>query len=359
MKTPPSIDKLRLSVMDFQLENEVASSFQIQPYSFTLQEQAQQQQAGIFLFELPNGQRAIGKKAFHNSTKGFTADLQLTPRNELMLSVHLNPNKLLHEWKGNTDPELWQSSIKAVKDELQQIGISCNLGAGRLTRLDLAKDKQLSSPIQAYSSVMARSGAKYATTKSIEDTWIIGNKSNQLSLYDKRAEYNSRPKIPAKLGAAYANLTRMETRFLKSETVVKNAGFETFQQLEADIARGGFAELNPIYAEYVKRTFQSYQQLELPLDSQADLLRYYKQHYSRYMEKWEQHLTIEAKLALFKSPIAYRDFLIGVGLHQTLADYHKRKFIKAIEESMRIRQQAKAQPQSIESLYDELMSYAA
>lgn len=138
-----------------------------------------------FLFTRTDGQSIHGNRAILNTKKfNFTAS-------ERGALLEFNPSKPYHDYElcGSSDELVCR--VENVTKELSELGIRGSWESGRITRLDFAKNVQLSAPLVNYTSALnlvsldrSRRQAEYP------GGYLTGNNTRALIVYDKSAESN-------------------------------------------------------------------------------------------------------------------------------------------------------------------------
>ena len=138
-----------------------------------------------FLFTRTDGRKIHGNKAIINTEKfNFTAS-------EYGALLQFNPSKPYHPYElcGSSDELI--SRIENVTKELSELGVRGTWESGKITRLDFARNVQLSAPLVNYTSALnlvsfdrSRRQAEYP------GGYLTGNNTRALIVYDKSAESN-------------------------------------------------------------------------------------------------------------------------------------------------------------------------
>lgn len=195
------------------------------------------------LFKTLDGHLIRGQKVFANTDR-VNLDIKRIADGSLSLRISTNPNKWHHPWATSTDPGEYREFRSGLETEIDDLGISCDLSSARLARLDLARQKQLSHPLHSYHAVLHSLKARRQHKTAHQDSYRVGNRQRQISIYDKHTEAN--------LDDSLRHLTRVEIRFLKSETTSKFTGLRLLSDLDHDITGAGFEHLQSVYSGYLE-----------------------------------------------------------------------------------------------------------
>jgi hypothetical protein len=178
-----------------------------------------------------NGERYLtGQRATYN-----TDDFQLTIAPDRGGGA---PNCIL-QWSGRVfsgsnevplDRERLSDVARRVEVELRDVGLSFPVDKAQLTRVDLAKNVELSQPVAAYTPVFgALQGRKSMNKQDFGGTgFLMGNTQRQVAFYDKGAEMHAKG---MELDECPINTVRPEARLMKSHSVCGALGAEKLPDL--------------------------------------------------------------------------------------------------------------------------------
>lgn len=123
----------------------------------------------------------LGTKAIYNSK---IANTTISP---IGLKVEYNPSKLLHPYHLNNDNNSLSKIHQIVKKDLKEnAGIELGLDAElSLSRLDIARNEQLSKPISAYGPLFSSLKGKRQSNVEYPSSYYFKNKSQESVFYDK------------------------------------------------------------------------------------------------------------------------------------------------------------------------------
>ncbi len=142
-----------------------------------------------------NGSTVRGSKAFHNG-EDFNLTIQNVSKYDaetVECFVQCSVPKL-----ANGDNYTLADALTTVKacqgleDRLKEIGIKTNVRDAFISRLDAAKNIQVSEPTQSYFPVLSMLQGKRMARRDYGTTFLWGNKSHEICAYDKLAEMVSR-----------------------------------------------------------------------------------------------------------------------------------------------------------------------
>jgi hypothetical protein len=103
-------------------------------------------------------------------------------------------------------------ACQGIEDRLKDIGIKTNVRDAFISRLDVAKNIQVSEPTQSYFPVLGMLQGKRMSKRDYGTTYTWGNKSHEICAYDKLAEMAKRKVSTANISPTI----RLEWRLLKA-----------------------------------------------------------------------------------------------------------------------------------------------
>lgn len=134
-----------------------------------------------------------------------------------------------------------------VQNDLKSLGCSFDVEKAKITRLDIARNVELSHPVNCYSPAFsALNCRKRVDKKEYGGTgFLVGNKQWEINFYDKGAEMFEKG---IELAACPQNTLRPEVRYLKSATVRDAVGADNLAEL-----RAAWRDVKPAYVKSLKR----------------------------------------------------------------------------------------------------------
>jgi hypothetical protein len=336
-----SVDKVQLWTDNFLIDPK--SDIDIQPHILNLSDsQLGQKEYQSPLLTLSDGTDIHASKAYKN-TDSFNLSIQ-RKSGRAYLTVSFNPNKLSHYYKPLTDYTLRNTHICSVRDSIHSMGIDFDFEGSKLTRLDLAKDKQFPKALSNYHPILQSVSAKRQSGRAYFDTYTIGNQSHQTVIYDKSLE----SKIPN-----MSNLIRCEVRALKGRSVSNFMGMKSV----SDLMESDSDTLTSIYNKHLRdRVFVTYSPDKHEIETELKLLQYFMEKSSQnWVSNYLQHSGVFLIIEKFGSIESFVTHLQDLGLSRQKSHRWKHKLIIKIRESLSIQNRAKSE---IASLYDHIYSFA-
>jgi hypothetical protein len=188
-----------------------------------------------------------GAKAFYN-TENF--NLSIVPHREndsALVLVHFSGAAYSDNNLEPMDEERSICAARAVQADLFEAGCDFDVMKAKITRLDIARNSELSHPVASYAPVLAAINCRKRVNK-VEfgaTGFYAGNKSWEAGFYDKGAEMHEKG---FELAACPENTIRAEMRYKKSETVRAATGCESLEDL-----RKNWLGLKPAYIKSLER----------------------------------------------------------------------------------------------------------
>ena len=236
-----SIDKLNLVLPDSEFQIPMLTdAMKVKHRTHPMSEQVNLDNE--YLLTTKDGHPVHGQAMFGN-TPNVQVTISKRKDGTLGMLIGTNPNKWHHPFNASNDPAEYARFRSGLNDELKSLGIDCNLPGAQIHRIDLAKQKQMSSPLYSYHQVFDSIHARRQMDTRFMDTIRIGNQQRQAVIYDKQKELG--------LPLEHKDLVRLETRFLKSETSSKYTGLKSLSDLDRNISSDGFHHLNQVYCSYL------------------------------------------------------------------------------------------------------------
>lgn len=207
---PAGIDKIRLFTQDFKISD--TRHLEILP-NRKRQGELEIEQHGLFNC---NGKHIYGEKAFHNG-EGVNATISSHG-----LIIQYNPSKIKGELIHN--PKEIKGISKDVEKYLNSVGVHSSFNHNIVSRIDIAKDRELEDKVFAYQPVWGIiRGKRMGNTVQYPSGYRLGSKYKQGIFYDKG--YEQQP------DNGYTNRMRAEIRLLNSKTVQRIATFSSLEDV--------------------------------------------------------------------------------------------------------------------------------
>jgi len=239
------IDKLRLYTADYRVKPKANLSLRPHAINQSTEELVSDEIAYIDT----SGKFHLGKGAFRN-TDHFNLDIE-----HGYLAIELNPSKVVHGhnyFAVNKDG--LNSALDTVSKEVHSLGIDFSTNALELSRVDLARNAQISHPYTQYEralEIVLR--PRYMPIHDAEtDTgyYKMANKSRQYVFYDKLQELRQKHIEPESIGIQVPYVTRGELRFMNPKTTKKALGLNTVGDLRT---ADGFNSLSDTYKRVMSK----------------------------------------------------------------------------------------------------------
>lgn len=208
--TPSGIDKIRLFTQDFKISD--TRHLEIIP-NRKRQGELEIEKHGLFSCK---GEQVHGEKAFHNST-GVNATI-----GSHGLIIQYNPSKIKGELI--SDPKEVKAISADIEKDLCSKGIETSFSHCKVSRIDIAKDRQMEDKVFAYQSVwnLIR-GKRMGSTVQYPSGYRMGSKYRQSIFYDKGLESNPE--------GGNTNNMRAEVRLMNSRTIQRIATFSSLEDV--------------------------------------------------------------------------------------------------------------------------------
>ncbi len=172
-----------------------------------------------------------GAKAFYNS-ENF--NLSILPHREggsSLVLVHFSAGAFRDNNLLPLDADQTLDAARAVADELDSLGCDFEVEKAKITRMDIARNVELSHPVACYAPAFSALNCRKRVDKmDFGGTgFLVGNKFWEIGFYDKGAEMHEKG---IELAACPENTLRPEVRYKKSQTVREATGVETLADLK-------------------------------------------------------------------------------------------------------------------------------
>jgi len=197
-----------------------------------------------------------------------TVNCDLSPKG---LLVSFNPSKIRHSYQLLTDPR----EVGRIGDEVQRTlkahGVLINVNAMQTIRVDLAKQRQLTHPLNAYGDALSNLKGKRMTGQQYPDGYSFRNTQREHTFYNKTRELYEK----AGMTIAESRLGRMEAKWKKGRPLAKDFQFSAF----GDLRNADPEHLTTVYRDALHRdVFQTNPkavQTILSFDTEVSILRSY------------------------------------------------------------------------------------
>ena len=212
-----------------------------------------------------DGQPVAGAGFFLNAGQ---VNVDLSPKG---LLVSFNPSKVLHPYHLLTDPAEVGRIGDNVQATLQRNGVLVNVNAMQAVRVDLAKQAQLTHPLNAYGQALGHLQGKRMTGHQYPDGYSFRNTQREHVFYNKARELHEK----SGMAIPESRLGRMEAKWKKGRPLAKDFQFSSF----GDLRKADPHYLTAVYREALNRdvfrTDPKAVQLILSFDTEVSILRGY------------------------------------------------------------------------------------
>ena len=212
-----------------------------------------------------DGQPVAGAGFFLNAGQ---VNVDLSPKG---LLVSFNPSKVLHPYHLLTDPAEVGRIGDNVQATLQRNGVLVNVNAMQAVRVDLAKQAQLTHPLNAYGQALGHLQGKRMTGHQYPDGYSFRNTQREHVFYSKTRELHEK----SGMAIPESRLGRMEAKWKKGRPLAKDFQFSSF----GDLRKADPHHLTAVYRDAlhrdVFRTDPKAVQLILSFDTEVSILRGY------------------------------------------------------------------------------------
>ena len=212
--------------------------------------------------------RAIEGSGFFLNAGNVNVDL--SPKG---LLVSFNPSKARHAYHLLTDP----AEVGRIGDDLARTlkahGVLVNIDGMQTVRMDMARQRQLTHPLNVYGQALSHLHGKRMTGHQYPDGYAFRNSQRQCVFYNKTRELHEE----RGMGIPESRLGRMEMRWTKGRPLAKEFQLSAF----GDLRKADPAHLTAVYREALHRdVFRSDPkavQMVLNFDTEVSILRSYIQ----------------------------------------------------------------------------------
>jgi hypothetical protein len=183
------------------------------------------------LYHTRNG-AVSGKSAYYNCDN---FNLTIKPHRESGSSiclVHFSAGAYSDSNLQPLNKDQVSECARHVESDLLAVGLRFPVNKAKITRVDLAKNVELSQPVSCYAPVFQAVGArKRMSKKDFGGTgFLMANTQREICFYDKGEEMREKGHHPA---ICPANTLRPEVRYMKSRVIRNAIGADTLPQLRS------------------------------------------------------------------------------------------------------------------------------
>lgn len=212
-----------------------------------------------------NGQDVPGTGFYMNAGP---VNIDLSPKG---LLVSFNPSKIRHPYHLLTDP----SEVGRIGDDVQRTlkrnGVLVNIDAMQTIRVDLAKQRQLTHPLNAYGQALSSLKGKRMTGHQYPDGYSFRNTQREATFYNKTRELHEKSGMTISEG----RLGRMEMKWKKGRPLAKDFQLSSFGDLRKDAPEHLTAVYHDALNRDVFRTDTKAVQMVLSFDTEVSIMRQY------------------------------------------------------------------------------------
>jgi len=213
-------------------------------------------------------------------TDNYTLDLNLNGARVVM-----NPSKIVngHNFYP-ADHTVIKTACDLVSEDLQTRGLIIPFDEMRISRLDVVQNGFTKRNPREFNQLLEFMNAKRMEARKYPNGYLFGNKQRAVCFYDKLTELKDIHHFDT--GALRldngVNVIRAELRFLKTNAVAKNTGFNRVSELyNAD----SIEHLKDCYKAVLKDTVfrdkNQHQQVQFNFEKEVELMAYIREKYKR------------------------------------------------------------------------------
>lgn len=195
-------------------------------------------------------------------------NVDLSPKG---LLVSFNPSKIRHSYHLLTDPVEVGRIGDEVQHTLKRNGILVNVDTMQAIRVDLAKQRQLTHPLNVYGQALSSLKGKRMTGHTYPDGYAFRNTQREAVFYNKTRELHEKSGLTIPEG----RLGRMEAKWKKGRPLAKDFQFSSF----GDLRMADPEYLTSVYRDALNRdvfrTDTKAVQMVLSFDTEVSILRQY------------------------------------------------------------------------------------
>ena len=311
---PPGIDKISLSSVEFAIQDK--TQLAIAP---NIKKQGEENATETPLFICKND-LVFGSKAWHNAGEELgNLAVNIDCRG---MQIAWNPSKMLGKFAGElATPQEAYNTTEILQDYLQSIGISTHLNTHKVSRIDLAKDRNMQDKVFTYSDALSLLNARRENKKTLyPDGLTLGNKSRQGCFYDKGLELTNEK----------SNQMRCELRLLKSKPIQSGLDVSHLHQIKHITSEA----LQTCYADYINKDLYKlgeFNQLSFDFMTEVSILKSFQQQGRNAFEKWIMLNGIDYVLDVYG-----KDGIKNILVHSGFSNKHVLDCMKKISTMLQI-----------------------
>lgn len=341
------VDKVEVTFQDFKVADR--PKLFLRPAKVDLQ--TGQNRDEFALWTQANGDILTGSGAHRNTD---LASIDIDARG---LKVSFCPAKVCHGnnyYKVQNSGEL-NASFKTVAEIVKDTGIQCDFESGTVCRLDLAKDKEMDEPFQIYRQLFCMLEAKRAKPRDIGESYYFGNRTRQVSFYDKVHEMADKGLNIGEFGLINKNVMRCELRLTGAKPVAKYSGMVDIKTLSnADAFNNLSSTYNSVIADFVFRQKDNGGQMRFNFMREVETLMFFKSTYRRNsIQRYKAFKGIENIFQEFGNIDNFKTLLLQAGYERTYVFREVRELQRQISAVIQIDEKYKNK-RTVQSLYDEV-----
>ena len=335
------IDKLSITVKDFQIKDASRTGLILQPGQIDL---ATGSTYESYLFTDGGGKKFEGQKAYLNHSK-FNLSI-----NKFGLQVIINPSKPYHPYDLCQDDKVLQERTQAVFKHLYDKGIRANYHEARVSRVDIAKNALMKHPIVAYNPIMHMLRIPRAKRQAnYPDGYSSNNKQFGFNSYNKGKELKE---------VGHKELIGIDDKLMRQELQykTKNSVSNKLQIVSVQsLFDAGINHLNKIYVETLsgiiyKTDEYTSNQFAIPFDNHVQILIELREKFpQQFINIWFKTHAVLELIEKTGSIKTLESILVEAGCHRNTI----RKKIHEVRYMLGIR--AKIKNDGIAKLYRELI----
>jgi hypothetical protein len=274
------VDKLELTTPHFSVHRVENSGLWVRS---CMQEMGKDKQPDPFVLVDRFGGRISGEKAILNDPL-FNLTI-----NQHGMRLTMNPSKPYHPHQLVSDDETLFERVERVVTRLDhQHGIIFDLNGSKFSRIDIAKDVELSNPVHNYQPIFSTLRMPRSTHQAqYPDGYHTGNNSRACVLYNKGEE---RRKDHPEIFDLYGH------RLMRGEFQVKKLGIKTHLELKVfeDLKNQGIDHIKRKYSEWMLKQIFSVKTIgetkHIPFEASVKTMLKLKELFPQSWEKRYRNL---------------------------------------------------------------------
>lgn len=313
-KTTPGIDKIQLTTPDFRVDDVFCGLFGRD----TSIKQGQTEADIPYLLTDGKGNEVRARKIWHNPVesdhKSTGANYTVSRKyGNLSLLIQFNPSKMDNPYHLiPVSSNSYKASLMRIQEEMKSIGIHADIYSSKLSRVDIARQAEMSMPVYQYEDAFRMMKGRRLKERIYENGFLFANKSTQCVFYDKEHEMKIN-KLDSNLNGE-TNFMRAEIRALKNKSVGSVLNISTLK------------DLNNLDDEYIRLRYVKHlegkvlskvlegRQMTLDYSKEVEILKFYQQQYNR--KGWLTYFAIDGideKLNQIGGLEKFRQLLMDAG----------------------------------------------